>query len=260
VHTWRSGDAAVPSRGAWGFWATLAWFSVCLAAWWGFSPLEHALLDGTALGRLIGTNFALGALNVLVGFAVPLLVLVAAVRMRGSSVRDYFGWLRPRGADVLLGIALALALQFVYYAFFYVAGADITGAAIAQWREEAAAGTPHWWPLLLLWPSVLCAPLVEESVFRGFLWRGWAQSPLGPAATWLLTSVVFAAFHIPILMERGAVGAGVALVQDFLLGLAFGWVRWRGGTSTASMPGHMAGNLVSPLYAFAVGAMFAGPL
>ena len=251
---------AVPACKPWGFWASLAWLALVLALWmWGFNKLEHALLHGTAFGALINRSFALGALKLLISFSVPLLVLVTAVRIRRCSVRDYLGWVGPRGQNVLLGIVLALALQFLIYAVLYLMGADITGAAVAQWRAETATGTPHWWPLLLAWPSIFCAPFVEECVFRGFLWRGWAESPLGGTGTWLLTTLAFVAFHIPAAMERDSINAGVMLVTVLLFGLFLGWLRWRTGTTTAPIIAHIILNLIPPLFAFAAGAMFAGP-
>jgi membrane protease YdiL (CAAX protease family) len=251
-------EAAQGPAHPWGFWATLAWLALVLALWlWGFDRLEHALLNGTAFGRMIGTNVALGALNLLLTWSVPLVVVLAAVRIRRCRVRDYLGWLSPRARDVLLAVLLALAVQFVYYAFFYLAGEDITAAGVAQYRAETTARAPHWVPMLLGWPAIICAPIVEETVFRGFVWRGWAQSPLGAAGTWLLTSLVFAAYHVPNALEMHPALAGVMLVQVFLLGLSLGWVRWRSGTTSATIIGHVAHNLVPPLFAFVVGAMFA---
>ena len=141
---------AVPARKPWGFWASLAWLALVLALWmWGFDRLQHALLDGTDFGRLISRNFALGALNVLLRFSVPLLVLLVAVRLRRCPVRDYFAWTRPRGCHVLVGIVFALVLQFLYYAFFWMIGANITAGPIMQYRAETTAGTSHWLPILL---------------------------------------------------------------------------------------------------------------
>lgn len=256
-----SGDAtAVPTCKPWGFWASLAWFAVAMALFlWGFDRLEYALLNGTAFGRVIGGNPLVGALNVLVEWSAPLLVLLAAVRIRHCTAKDYFGWIRPRGRYVLIGILLALAVQFAYYALFYLGGVDITAAAVEQYRAEAAAGTPHWVSMLPGWPAIVCAPFVEESLFRGFLWRGWARSPLGAAGTWLLTSLVFAAYHIPVAMKMHPLLATVMLVQVLLLGLSLGWVRWRGGTTTATIIAHVVHNLVPLLFTLVAGAIYAGP-
>jgi membrane protease YdiL (CAAX protease family) len=255
------GSAVGPICKPWGFWGSLGWLAPVLAVWmWGFDRLEHALLDGTAFGRLISNSWALGALNILLGFSVPLLILLVAVRLGRCPVGDYFGWTRPRGRHVLIGILLALALQFLYYAFFYLIGADITAAAIAQYLAETKAGTPHWVTLLIGWPAIICAPFVEETVFRGFLWRGWVLSPLGIMGTWLLTSLAFTAFHIPLAMSMTPVNAVIMLVSTLLLGLLLGWLRRRSGTTTATIIAHVAYNLVPPLFALTVGAMFAGPI
>jgi len=164
----------------WGFWASLLWSGFALGLFYGFDSFEHTLLRGTAFGRLIGESFALGALNSLVEWSNPLVILLVAIRIRGCPVLDYFAWIRPRAGDVVLGIVLAVVLQVLSYGVPYLlVGADITANAIAQYRAEAAAGTPHWVPVLLSWPGILAAPFVEESVFRGFMCAdgnpGWAR-------------------------------------------------------------------------------------
>jgi membrane protease YdiL (CAAX protease family) len=78
---------------------------------------------------------------------------------------------------------------------------------------------------------------VEESVFRGFLWRGLAASRLGNWGAWLLTSVFFVANHTKDYAAPGAL-IGVAI-----MGLILGLVRWRTGRSTAAMITHSLRNL-----------------
>jgi membrane protease YdiL (CAAX protease family) len=78
---------------------------------------------------------------------------------------------------------------------------------------------------------------VEETVFRGFLWRGLAASRLGNWGAWLLTSVFFLANHTKYYANPGP------LITVAIVGLILGLVRWRTRSSTASMVTHSLVNL-----------------
>jgi membrane protease YdiL (CAAX protease family) len=252
-----AGAAAGTERTPWGFWWSAAWVGGALIANDRFPWVEHALLDGTRLGRTITHSFALGALNSALGWSVPLLVLLIAVRVRRLPVAGYFGWFAPTASYAALAIALGLGFQLVLYGAPWLGGDDMTSAAVAQYRHTVAAGLPPWMPLLLRWPSIVCAPIVEESVFRGFLWRGWAASPVGAAGTWLLSSIVFAAWHVPKALDMGPLNGGIMLVEILLLGLLVGWLRWRSHSTTPGMIAHAAFNIVPPVFTFAIGAILA---
>ena len=240
----------------WGFWTTLAWVALALLMHEGFSQLERAVLPGTWLGKLITDNIVLGALNLVVSWSVPLLVLIVAIRLRNWAVRDYFGWVRPRAGHVVLGIVLALAIQLAISGILYLLGASWS-EAVEQYRADRIAGVSPWIHVLVAWPAIVCAPIVEESVFRGFLWLGWAQSRLGELGTLFVGSFVFAAWHIPKAMEMNVVGGVVMLIQVLLLGLFFSWLRWRTGGTTVGMFAHATANLYPPLVGIAIGALLA---
>jgi hypothetical protein len=223
-----------------------------------FPRLEHVLLDGTQAGRIISHSFALGALNTALTWSVPLLVLMVAVAVRGLPLFAYFRWLAPSAKYAALALGLGLALQVVMYGVPYLAGADITSAAVAQYRHSVAAGQPVWLPFVLTWPSFVCAPLVEESVFRGFLWRGWETSRLGPRGTWLLVSLLFMAWHVPKALQMDPLNAGIMLVEVSVLGLVVGWLRWRSHNTTPGMIAHAVFNIVPPAVTFTIGAALAG--
>ena len=246
------GSACLP----WGFWATLAWLALALLLHDGFGRLEVALLRGTTLGHAIDRNIALGAFNLILTWSIPLIVLVVAVRLRGCTARDYFAWFAPSARYVVLGVVLILAIQLAFSGILYLLGAEWSGA-VEEFRADRAAGVSHWIPILRAWPAIVCAPIVEESVFRGFLWRGWAQSRLGAAGTLLLGTLAFAAWHIPKAIEMNAVAGAIMLVQVFVLGLFLSWLRWRSGGTTAGIIAHAIANLYPPMIVLVIGALLA---
>jgi membrane protease YdiL (CAAX protease family) len=247
----------------WGFWATAAWVAAALVLKDDLFPrFEHALLDHTAVGRAISNHLALGALNTALVWLVPILLLLVAVRIRRWPARKYFAWVAPRPGFIVPALAAGVALQLAGYAIPYLAGADMTASAVEQYRSTQNAGNPVWLPLFLSWPAYIAAPLVEESIFRGFLWRGWQSSPLGVRGTWILSSFVFAAYHIPKAIDMGLDGpsATILLSEDLLLGFLLGWLRWHAASLVPSIAAHFAYNVIPPLVTLLIGAIVVGHL
>ena len=84
--------------------------------------------------------------------------------------------------------------------------------------------------------GILVAPLVEEVIFRGFLFAALEWSWGLHAAVWS-TSVLFAAIHVPQL--RGGV---LPVVAIFGVGLALSWIRARTGSLAPPYFMHLAYN------------------
>lgn len=72
-------------------------------------------------------------------------------------------------------------------------------------------------PLFLFLGVAIGAPLVEEFVFRGVLWRGWSASKIGVTGTILLTSFLWAVLHVQY--------PTVIICYIFVLGLVLGLAR-----------------------------------
>ncbi len=77
-------------------------------------------------------------------------------------------------------------------------------------------------PLFLILGVAIGAPLVEEFMFRGALWRGWRASRLGLRGTLALTSFLWAILHVQYPL--------VIITYIFVLGLLFGFAREKTGS------------------------------
>jgi membrane protease YdiL (CAAX protease family) len=93
--------------------------------------------------------------------------------------------------------------------------------------------------LTLAFALVVIAPLMEELLFRGFLFRGYAASRLGVVGAILLTSVIWASMHIQYEIFY--------IVQIIVLGCVFGWIRWRSGSTLLTIILHAIVNLTALL-------------
>lgn len=75
-----------------------------------------------------------------------------------------------------------------------------------------ASANPVW----LLWLAIVAAaPLFEELFFRGFLFKGF-QGALGPAATIVITSLLWAVIHL----QYDVYNVGLIFISGLLLGAA----------------------------------------
>lgn len=172
--------------------------------------------------------------------ALELAVVGSAARLAGATVRDYLALTPFRGRDLLTGVAATAAVVFGFE--FLAALFDIPLASpwLFEMHDRAEAGGTL--PLLVL-TVVVVAPLWEEAVFRGFLFRGWSRTWLASTGTVVLTSALWTALHL----QYGA----LLLLQIFCIGLVFGWIRHRSGSALLTIVLHGLNNLAACVEAVA---------
>jgi membrane protease YdiL (CAAX protease family) len=90
--------------------------------------------------------------------------------------------------------------------------------------------------LIFLIAGCIAVPIMEEFVVRGFMFRGWSQSFLGPIGSIVVTSVVWAMIHT----QYNWFGR----FWIFATGLALGHFRWRSNSTWLTVMVHSAINIV----------------
>ena len=234
------GDAISP-RERWGLWGTLAWGAgaglvmvasqtlgaIAFLAWRGAistaAPIDAGDLNSN--GPLLTTAFIVSTPLVIGFFAL-------AVRLARVTFGEYMALNWPRWRDVLAGIgALAAVLMLAGL------GATLSGQETPEFMTETfrTAREAGILPLFFFSFAVL-APLQEELFFRGFLYRGLSAS-IGAWPTIALTSAVWSVVHLQY--EWFFIG------EIFLLGVAFGWLRMRSGSTILTMFLHGAMNTLA---------------
>ncbi len=87
------------------------------------------------------------------------------------------------------------------------------------------------------------APIVEELIFRGFLFRA-AERATNRWGAWVLSSVLFASYHVD----------PVHVIAVLFTGFFLGWLRLRSGSIWPGMIAHAANNSLAASIALIVGA------
>ena len=141
-------------------------------------------------------------------------------RQAGSSAADYLGLTLPRKRDVVVGIIAVLVFIVLADGISWLLGRDlVTQFQLDMYRTASAAG---WLPWLLL-TVVVVAPIGEETLFRGFLFRGWHRSANDAWAVIIVTALLWALIHLQYDLYN--------MAQVFAYGLLLGWLRWVTGST-----------------------------
>ncbi|HEV2956085.1 MAG TPA: CPBP family intramembrane glutamic endopeptidase [Xanthobacteraceae bacterium] len=173
----------------------------------------------------------------IVSMAVQCGVIVLAIRRARHPVDEYLGLVRrPHPREIVFCLASVAVLLVASDLLSWTIGQDLVPPFMVKVYEATRdAGAPA--VLLLLIAAVVAAPIGEEIMFRGFLFRGWAASPLGVAGTIVVTSAIWAGIHVQY--------DWYGVVQVFCLGLLFGWVRARSGSTLLTIMMHALCNIAA---------------
>jgi membrane protease YdiL (CAAX protease family) len=184
-----------------------------------------AITPGVEVGELTSIDMSVvesdGALLAIYGVVSNFLVtayLILVIRRTKIPVVEYLALRWPSWRDLALGVAL-LAI-FVPLADFVtqLSGRDVVPAFMTDTYATAkAAGLLPLYAFSL----IVAAPVAEEIMFRGFLFRGLAQG-WGTAAGILIPAALFAMVHTQYEL--------FLLVQILVIAVLFGWLRARSGS------------------------------
>ena len=231
-----SNDAASVAAAAprpWGYVATFAWLLLAAVLAIAASAAVLALTSG---GRLensadLMSNGPLVSELTLVSTAVEIGVVAFAARLAGWRASEYLALVVPDARWALIPVFFMAVFLLGYDGLTSLLSHDVVSPfQLDTYRSARAAGL-----LPMLWLAfVIGAPLGEEIVFRGFLYRGWARSPRAVAPAIAIISALWAMLHVQY--------DWFGILQIFLLGLLLGWARWRSGSTSLAFVLHGLAN------------------
>jgi CAAX protease family protein len=213
-----------PVRRRWGPWSTLAWgvgIAIVMVLAQTGGAIGYLTLTGKVLtiqredlasdGPLLATSL-LAATPAVLGF------IVFAVKLSRVPLTDYLALKWPRWREFGWGVGALVLVLFAAGIASEISGQETPEFMADTFRSAREAGLL---PLVLI-SFVILGPLQEELVFRGFLYRGFAPA-FGAAPAIVLTSALWAVIHVQY--------KWFFVAEIFALGLAFGWARWKSGST-----------------------------
>jgi uncharacterized protein len=188
-----------------------------------FSPA--AQLNALAMqGRWQGVALTLAS-------PAAIAVLWVAIRMVGREFSEYLALNWPSAGELVRALAITSMILMVQ-GFVDLNFSDGTGNASVNPYLDVRGFSGL---LVLLIGGCIVAPMMEEFIVRGFMFRGWSQSFVGPTGTIVLTSLVWAMNHTQYhWYDRFWI---------FVFGLALGHFRWRTNSTWLTVIVHSASNV-----------------
>jgi uncharacterized protein len=223
----------------WGPWATLGWTLLCalllLAIQIGillvFMVIRLARggepkFDDLASNGNVVTIGTLASTSAIVG------VVALLTHFRRYPIRDYLalGW--PPARSGLIAFAGLVVVLVSSDLTSYFLGRPLVPEVMVDLYRMA------WLPGLLL-ALVVLAPIGEETLFRGFLFKGIAASRAGPIAAIVISAIAWATLHF----QYDWYGVGTIAVMGLFLGV----VRHATGSLYLTMLLHAVANTVATL-------------
>jgi uncharacterized protein len=231
----------------WKFWATCAWTAAALAA---LLAVQYTVFIGALSSLGIGDGASRGEIEKIASHAVvvslsailtvPAQIGVVAFAIRRARCRfaDYLALVWPSRTYLWIGLACLVVLLPLSDLSSWMTGRAIVPPFVTDAYRSARDSETIWLFAIAL---VVAAPLAEEIVFRGFMFRGLAASRVGLAGAVLIPSAIWSAIHVQYEV--------FFIVQIFLLGAVFGWLRWKSGSLWLTITLHAIVNFTALLQA-----------
>jgi len=212
----------LPDPKPWGFWMT-SFFSVVVMGGMIFVQLiVFGALIAVELSRNPGIDFEEYIIeNALNGFCLALCTVVSAVPTVGMivlfagirkriSIDEYLGCVWPGRRVVVRWLALTGLFILVTDVATGLVGKPIVPEVMLDIHNTAV------FPPLLFVALVVAAPIVEELLFRGFIFKGFMHSRIGTVGAIILTSIGWALLHV----QYDMFGIGLIFLYGIYLGIA----------------------------------------
>jgi membrane protease YdiL (CAAX protease family) len=206
----------------WGRASTLGLAAFALLAGQLAALLALTWWYGRGLGELPDFSGDGAAITLIIAVSTPVEVLLLVLFAGRASPRaaEYLGLIWPRRGEVVFGVAAMVAMIVAGNVLSWLFGRNLVTPFQLEIYKTASAGG---WLLWLWFAIVVLTPLGEEILFRGFLFRGWLQSPRDVWPVIVATSLLWALIHVQY--DWYVIG------QIFIFGLLLGWMRWTTGST-----------------------------
>jgi membrane protease YdiL (CAAX protease family) len=233
-------ETPAPPR-VWKFWGTALWGIAIFAAmfvgqigaivylvWVARDPIDLSSMQH------VGGEPASLALSVTMGLPATLAAVWLAIRIKKASFVDYLALYWPSWKQLLFGAVGLILIVVAWETMSRSLGREATPGfmtdLLKSGRDKGAA-------VMLLFAFSVAAPMSEEVLARGFLYRGWSASFLRVPGAIILSSLVWTVVHLQYDLYF--------LAEVFSIGLWFGYMRYRSNSLWLTIVLHALNNLTA---------------
>jgi uncharacterized protein len=227
----------------WKFWGTTLWGlfvfaamfvgQIAVVAW--FVLRQEGPFDVAAAVHVLGGGLTI-SLSVIMGLPAVLAALWLAIHRSRTPFAEYLALRWTSWTNLLIGAIALFVLVMGWDLLSRATGREVEPGFMGDVLKSASADGALW---LLVIAFCVAAPISEEFFARGFLYRGWSESFLGPAGAVVLSSVVWTGLHLQY--------DWFFLGEVFSIGLLFGYLRYRSNSIWLTVVLHGFNNLAATL-------------
>jgi hypothetical protein len=207
----------------WKFWGTALWGLFLFAAMFigQVIPMlaiviwRAGKIDMAEAVNVAGDGRAL-ALTVIFGLPAVLLAMWLPVHLSRTPFKEYLALRRASWQNVVIGIVAMIVVVEGWDLLSRATGHEVTAGFMGDILKSATADGVLWLAVLAF---AIVAPLTEELLARGFLYRGWSESFLRVPGAIVLSSLVWTSMHLQYDL--------FFLGEVFSIGIVLGYVRYR---------------------------------
>ncbi|NQZ89933.1 MAG: CPBP family intramembrane metalloprotease [Colwellia sp.] len=199
---------------------------------------ENMLEVGASISQQLALDGDFNAINyLLTALCLSPLIFTFANRKKITTAAAYLGFDKRPNRSTFINFNLAI---FGYFIFSYFASSALS-IQTPQSMIDIYNSTDYLW--LLFIAVVLAAPIFEELLFRGFIYKGLASSPLGIIGSIIITSILFTLIH------SGQYDLSLLIIL-FPLAVIIGLSRYRSGGIYLPIYLHFVNNLYSSVHMY----------
>ena len=225
----------------WKFWGTLLWGlfifaamfvgQVAVVAWFLFR--QDGPIDFASAVHVLGGGKTI-SLSVIMGLPAVLLAVWLPISLSRTSYADYLALRWTSWSNLLIGVVAMVVVVMGWDTVSRLTGREVTPGFMGDVLQSASDDGALW---LLVIAFAVAAPVSEEFFARGFLYRGWSESFLGPVGAIILSSLVWTALHLQY--------DWFFLGEVFSIGLVLGYLRYRSQSIWLTVLLHGLNNLAA---------------
>jgi membrane protease YdiL (CAAX protease family) len=225
----------------WGLWGTALWGLFVFAAMFigqiavvaYFVLRQGGPIDMAAAIHVVGGGLTI-SLSVVMGVPAVILALWIAIRPTRTPFADYLALRGTSWKMLLIGIAAMVVLVMGWDLVSRALGREVQPGFMGDVLKSAQADGSVW---LLVIAFCVAAPMSEELLARGFLYRGWSESFLRVPGAIVLSSLAWTALHLQY--------NWFFFFEIFTIGLLLGYLRYRSGSLWLTIVLHGLNNLAA---------------
>jgi hypothetical protein len=223
----------------WKFWGTALWGLFIFAAMFAgqmavvlyFVLRQEGPIDLAAAIHVVGGGLTI-SLSVITGLPAVLAALWLAIRASRTPFDDYLALRWTSWKNLLIGGTGLFVVVMGWDLLSRATGREVAPGFMVDVLKSARDDGALW---LLVLAFCVAAPISEEFFARGFLYRGWSESFLGPNGAIFLSSLVWTGLHLQY--------DWYFFGEVFSIGLLLGYLRYRSGSTWLTIVLHGLNNL-----------------